>query len=159
MTRSARPSVLLLSALFTLNVGCGQIDLPVVFALQGDNTISLEIPAFPPGNNTFSSSLVGGAEATVTLDAETNQVEVRLTYSNIAEPTALFIRRGATGLEGNIVLPVVIESRQGNTIVARRTSAMPNAVARILSAPEEHYFVVMNEEYPMNALLGPLRAE
>jgi len=101
----------------------------------------------------------GRGEATVTLDAETNQVEVRLTYSNIAEPTALFIRRGATGLEGNIVLPVVIESRQGNTIVARRTSAMPNAVARILSAPEEHYLVVMNEEYPTNALRGPLRAE
>jgi hypothetical protein len=68
MTRTARPSLWMLSALFTLNLGCGQIDLPVVFALQGDNTISLEIPAFPPGNNTFSSSLVGGAEATVTID-------------------------------------------------------------------------------------------
>lgn|GEM_PF-1782064 len=101
----------------------------------------------------------GRGEATVTLDAETNQVEVRLTYSSIAEPTAMFIRRGATGLEGNIVVPVVIESRQGNTLVGRRTSAMPNAVARILAAPEEHYLVVMNDEYPVNALRGPLRRQ
>ncbi|HEX6995246.1 MAG TPA: CHRD domain-containing protein [Gammaproteobacteria bacterium] len=101
----------------------------------------------------------GRGEATVTLNAETNQVEVRLTYSNIAEPTAIFIRRGATGLEGNIAVPVVIESRQGNTIIGRRTSAMPNAVARILASPEEHYLVVMNEEYPVNALRGPLRKE
>ena len=101
----------------------------------------------------------GRGEATVVLDAEKNEVEVRLTYSNIAEPTMMFIRRGATGLEGNIVVPVPIENREGNTVVGRRTSAMPNAVARILASPDEHYLVVMNEEYPTNALRGPLRRE
>lgn len=68
MNGTARPSLLLLSALFTMNVGCGQIQMPVIFALQGDNTISIEIPAFPPGRNTFTSTLVGGANATVTID-------------------------------------------------------------------------------------------
>jgi hypothetical protein len=59
----------LLSALFTLNVGCGQIDLPVIFALQGeDNTITIEVPSFPPQFRFFSTSLVGGADATVSID-------------------------------------------------------------------------------------------
>lgn len=68
MQASARPLVLLVSALFTMNVGCGQIQLPVTFALKGENTISLEIPFFPPGRNVFTSELVGGADATVSVD-------------------------------------------------------------------------------------------
>jgi len=64
MTGTARPSLLLLSGLFTMNVGCGQIDLPVTFALQGENTITLDTPFF----GTLSSTLIGGAEATVTID-------------------------------------------------------------------------------------------
>src|SRR5690606_2941612 len=52
----------------------------------------------------------GQGEATVVLDSETNTVDVRLRYSNIAPPTALFIRMGATGMEGNIALPITIES-------------------------------------------------
>ncbi|RIL07969.1 MAG: hypothetical protein DCC71_01195 [Proteobacteria bacterium] len=68
MQGSARPLAWLVSALFTVNVGCGQIQLPVTFALQGENTITLEVPFFPPGNNVFSSSLLGGADATVSID-------------------------------------------------------------------------------------------
>lgn len=64
----ARPSLLLVAALFTLNTACGQIDLPLTLALQGENTIRIQIPAFPPGRDTFSSTLLGGADATVTLD-------------------------------------------------------------------------------------------
>lgn len=64
----ARPSLLLLAALLTLNTACGQIDLPLTLALQGENSISIQIPAFPPGRDTFSSALLGGADATVTLD-------------------------------------------------------------------------------------------
>ena len=66
----ARPSLLLLAAVFSLNTACGQIDLPLTLALQGENSISLLIPIFPPGSDTFSSTLVGGAEATVSLDLD-----------------------------------------------------------------------------------------
>jgi len=68
MPTNARPLALLAAALFTVNAGCGQIPLPVSFALQGDNTISLEIPFFPPGRNVFESTLVGGADATISVD-------------------------------------------------------------------------------------------
>lgn len=64
----ARPSLLLLAALFTLNTACGQIDLPLTLGLQGENSISIRIPIFPPGQDVYSSTLVGGADATVTLD-------------------------------------------------------------------------------------------
>jgi hypothetical protein len=47
---------------------CGQIELPVDFALKGENTISLEVPFFPPGSNVFETFLIGGAEATVIID-------------------------------------------------------------------------------------------
>lgn len=70
MPVSSRPLLLLASALFTLNAGCGQIQLPVSFALEGENTISLEVPFFPPGQNVFDSSLVGGADATITIDLD-----------------------------------------------------------------------------------------
>lgn len=64
----ARPSLLLLAALLTLNTACGQIDLPLTLALQGENDISIQIPAFPPGRDTFSSTLLGGAAATVSIE-------------------------------------------------------------------------------------------
>lgn len=98
----------------------------------------------------------GRGEATVTLKPETNEVEVRLTYSNIAEPTAMHIRVGPTGLVGNVILPVVIESNDGGTLVGRRLSAKPGVVEMILAAPEKHYLVVINDEYPVGALRGQL---
>jgi hypothetical protein len=49
------------------SIGCGEIELPITFALVGDNDISLTVPAFPPPNE-FGSSLSGGAEATVIID-------------------------------------------------------------------------------------------
>lgn len=99
----------------------------------------------------------GSGEATVTLHPEENRVEVRLTYSNIAAPTALFLRRGATGLDGNILMPIEIESDQGGTIVGQRTSAMPGVVEKVAASPSEYYLVVMNEEHPVGALRGQLR--
>jgi hypothetical protein len=70
MSGSVRPSLSLLAALFTLNLGCGQIEMPVTFALQGDNTITIEAPSppFPPNRRTFTTTLVGGAEATIIID-------------------------------------------------------------------------------------------
>jgi hypothetical protein len=67
MRRSA-PLQGLLALLAAASLGCGQAEIPVTFALVGDNTISLEIPAFPPPDNVFGSSLVGGAEARVFVD-------------------------------------------------------------------------------------------
>lgn len=99
----------------------------------------------------------GRGQATLIMNPATNQVDLRLSYSNIAAPTAVFIRRGPTGLDGNVVLPIVIESDGGGTLVGRRTSAKPDIVETILASPGEYYLVVFNGEYPVGALRGPLR--
>ena len=101
----------------------------------------------------------GQGQATVVLNSETNAVEVRLSYSGIAPPTALFLRRGATGMEGNIALPIVIESDEGGMLVGRRESSKPKVVETILAAPTEHHLVVTNDEYPVGALRGQLREQ
>ncbi|HEX7080501.1 MAG TPA: CHRD domain-containing protein [Gammaproteobacteria bacterium] len=99
----------------------------------------------------------GRGEATVTMNPETNEVEVRLSYSNIAPPTALHIREGAVGSEGNVVVPIVIESNEDGTLVGRRKSAKPNIIATIAASPEKYYLVVLNREYPVGALRGQIR--
>src|SRR5690606_6671539 len=98
----------------------------------------------------------GQGQATVVLNSEANAVDVRLRYSNIEPPTVLFIRMGATGMEGNIAMPVVIESDEGGMVVAARVSAKPKTVETILAAPAEYYLTVVNEEYPVGALRGQL---
>lgn len=98
----------------------------------------------------------GRGEATVTLNPETNHVDVQLSYSNIAEPTAMHIREGATGSKGNVILPIVIESDEEGSLTGSRTSAKPGVVERILASPAEHYLVVINREHPVGALRGPL---
>lgn len=98
MSDSARPLALLASILFTINAGCGQIQMPVSFALQGDNTITLEVPFFPPGQNVFESSLVGGADATITIDL--NPFEL-LTSNGLAALISLDLVRIA-GTEINL---------------------------------------------------------
>jgi hypothetical protein len=99
----------------------------------------------------------GRGEATVTLNAAENRVDVRLSYSNIAAPTAMHIRMGAAGPAGNIVLPIVIERDEGGTLVGRRLSAKPDVAARILASPGDYYLVVINDEYAVGALRGRLR--
>lgn len=99
----------------------------------------------------------GQGQATLTMNPETNHVDVRLSYSNIAEPTMMHIREGATGTAGNVVLPIVIDSGEGGTLVGQRTSAMPDIVETILSSPTDYYLVVINREYPVGALRGQLR--
>jgi hypothetical protein len=99
----------------------------------------------------------GQGQATVVLNSETNAVDVRLRYSNIGTPTALYIRMGATGMEGNIALPVVIESDEEGMLVGRRESSKPKVVETILASPAEYHLVVVNEEYPVGALRGQLQ--
>src|SRR5262252_1771764 len=70
MTTKTRPLLLLTAALFTVNAGCGQIQLPISFALVGDNTISLEVPFFPTGQNVFETTVVGGADSTISISLD-----------------------------------------------------------------------------------------
>lgn len=98
----------------------------------------------------------GQGQATVTLNPATNEVEVQLRYSNIAEPTAMHIRKGAIGFHGNIAVPIAIESAQGGTLTGKRKSAAPGIIARIAASPQEYYLVVINDEYPVGALRGQL---
>jgi hypothetical protein len=57
-----------LSLLFLTGVGCGQIEFPATLALVGENTITMEVPFFPPGQNVFGTSVVGGAESRIQVD-------------------------------------------------------------------------------------------
>jgi len=98
----------------------------------------------------------GTGQATVTLKPATNEVEVRLSYSNIAEPTAMHLRKGATGTAGNVEVPLVIERTGRGSVVGRRKSASPGIVERIAKSPGEYYLVVITGEYPVGALRGPL---
>lgn len=68
MRSSMHPTQLLVALFAATSIGCGEIELPVTFALVGENTMSLQVAAFPPPNNVFQSDLVGGAEATVRID-------------------------------------------------------------------------------------------
>ncbi len=98
----------------------------------------------------------GQGQARVTLRPETNEVEVELRYSNIAEPTAMHIRKGATGMAGNVEVPLEVERTGRGTAVGRRNAAAPGIVERIARSPGEYYLVVINGEHPVGALRGPL---
>ncbi len=62
----ARPVLLGLFA--AGSIGCGQVQLPITLALVGENTVELEIAAFPPPNNVFGTTVIGGAEATAIIN-------------------------------------------------------------------------------------------
>ena len=99
----------------------------------------------------------GRGEAILTIDRATGRIQARVTHSNIAQPTALHVRKGAVGIEGNIVASFTIESNRGGTLVATGTARSDKTLEEILAKPEEHYVVVLNEEYVVGALRGPLR--
>jgi hypothetical protein len=54
-----------LSLLILTGSGCGQLEFPVTLALVGENTITMEVPFFPPGQNVFGTVVVGGAESRI----------------------------------------------------------------------------------------------
>ncbi len=64
MRRASRPTRLLLALATATSFGCGPLELPLTLALVGDNSITLAVPAFPPPDNVFGSTLVGGVDAT-----------------------------------------------------------------------------------------------
>ncbi len=98
----------------------------------------------------------GLGEATVTLNPDSNEVSVRVNYSNIARPTAMHLRMGEGGAQGNIAVPIAIERSDAGTAAGSRISTRANIVATILASPDQYYLVVINEEYPVGALRGRL---
>ncbi len=98
----------------------------------------------------------GRGEATVTVDPETTEVAVQLTYSRIAEPTTVHIRKGATGPEGNIVATFFIENAGRGRLSATGTLRSDH-VDQLMSSPEQYYLVVQNREHVVGALRGPLQ--
>src|SRR5690606_11398051 len=121
-------------------------------------------PIVASGEESFEVSLSGSevsgdpdgrGEATVTVNPETKQIDVQLSYSNIAEPTAVHIREGATGTDGNVVANFAIESRGQGSLTATGT-AKEEAYAPMLASPERYYLVVLNGEHVVGALRGPL---
>lgn len=97
----------------------------------------------------------GRGEATITVNSETNQIEMQINYSNIAAPTAVHIRDGATGLDGGIAATFFIDSAGQGRLVATG-SARPDHLARIVSSPEQYYLVIFNDEHVVGALRGQL---
>lgn len=80
------------ASLLTLTgLGCGQIEIPVTLGLVGENTISMEIPFFPPGRNVFGTTVVGGAETRIQVD--------------LTDPAALF---SPEGLVANVIVDRVL---------------------------------------------------
>lgn len=97
----------------------------------------------------------GRGEATITVNPEANEINVQLTYSNIAEPTSIHIRDGATGLDGGIAATFFMDI-EGEGRLTGQGSARPDHLARIVSFPEQYYLVVFNEEHVVGALRGQL---
>ena len=85
----------------------------------------------------------GRGEATVTVDPETTEVAVQLTYSRIAEPT-------------NIVATFFIENAGRGRLSATGTLRSDH-VDQLMSSPEQYYLVVQNREHVVGALRGPLQ--
>lgn len=99
----------------------------------------------------------GRGEATLTIDRATGRIDARVTHSNIAQPTAIHVRKGAVGIDGNIVATFTIDSNRGGTLVGTGSARSMETLEQILAAPEEHYVVVLNDEHVVGALRGPLR--
>lgn len=144
-----------------------KVELPGRLCLVAAAAWAVLVAPFPASANeaTFRVSLSGPevsgdpdgrGEATVTLDPETTEIDVQLTYSRIAEPTSIHIRRGATGSEGNIVASFFIEN-EGRGRLAATGTVRADHVQQMLSSPEDYYLVVLNREHVVGALRGPLQ--
>lgn len=141
----------LCSGLSVLTAACALLLAPLAASAE-EATFEVEL-----SGPEASGDSDGEGQATVTMDSEANRVDVRLSYSNIARPTAVYLRMGATGSQGNVVMPVVIERDEGGTLVASRQSAKPGVVDMILDSPDDYYLVVLNDDYPVGALLGQIQ--
>lgn len=121
--------------------------LPLGFAAAEE--ISFDVSLSSPGDSD------GQGEGTVTIDSATNQVSWDLSYSNIAEPSAMHIHEGAAGQSGGVVVPLTVGTDQEGNLVGL-TNAPAEVVEAILASPGNYYVNIHNPEHPRGAIRGQL---
>lgn len=97
----------------------------------------------------------GAGEGTVTLDSATNQISWDVSYSSIAEPTAMHIHEGAAGESGGVAVPLTVEMDQEGNLVGL-TNAPAEVVQAILASPSGYYVNIHNSEHRGGAIRGQL---
>jgi hypothetical protein len=97
----------------------------------------------------------GTGKGMITIDSATNQVSWEISYSNIAEPTAMHIHQGAAGQSGGVVVQFTLEKDQDGTLVGL-TNAPAETVQAILAAPAGYYVNIHNAEHRGGAIRGQL---
>jgi hypothetical protein len=97
----------------------------------------------------------GAAEGELTVDSVTNQISWELSYSNIAEPSAMHIHLGAAGQSGDVVVPLTVEKDQQGVLVGL-TNAPAEVVQAILASPARYYVNIHNAEHRGGAIRGQL---
>lgn len=108
--------------------------------------------------NLSSSNEVGGTgasltgTATVTVDASSGQVCAKVT-SNVTGAVAMHIHKGATGVNGPVVVPLDVKAINGASICATATPALATAIA---ANPAGYYVNIHTPAKPAGALRGQL---
>jgi hypothetical protein len=97
----------------------------------------------------------GTGKGTVTIDSATNQVGWEISYSNIAEPTAMHIHQGAAGQSGGVVEQFTVEKDTDGNLVGL-TDASAETVQAILASPAGYYVNIHNAEHRGGAIRGQL---
>ena len=97
----------------------------------------------------------GTGKGTVTIDSATNQISWEISYSDIAEPTAMHIHQGAAGQSGGVVVQFTLEKDPDGNLVGL-TSAPAETVQAILAAPANYYVNIHNAEHRGGAIRGQL---
>lgn len=97
----------------------------------------------------------GTGQGTVTIDSATNQISWEISYSNIAEPSAMHIHQGAAGQSGSVVVPFTVEKDQEGNLVGL-TNASAEVVQAILASPAGYYINIHNSEHRGGAIRGQL---
>jgi hypothetical protein len=115
-------------------------------ALQAELSGSNENPAADPDGNGRSA---------VRLDVEQTQVCYELTVANIGTPTAAHIHRGASGVNGPIVVPFTTPASGSSSGCATVTPELFNEIA---ANPANFYVNVHNAEFPGGVVRGQLSA-
>jgi CHRD domain len=110
--------------------------------------------------NLSSANEVGGSgnaltgSATVTVDASSGQVCAKVT-SNVTGAVAMHIHKGASGVNGPVVVPLDVKAINGASICATATSALATAIA---ADPAGYYVNIHTPAKPAGALRGQLAA-